>query len=280
MIKNHKVIATTFAGRQDRMSISIQYIIKAIEKGIVDEYHIWDFTKTESDKAWLQTVPQLNDKIKLFTNHYYEYGEYRQDLHWYPYYSHYTLDNYTEETVVIKMDDDIVYMDLDGLERFVTFRIDNPQYFLVYGNVVNNGASTGLQQQYGAIPKDICPPDGFPYETYCGILWHSGELAKNLHLYFIDNMEKFKHEGFFEVPIGDRVSINFISFLGKDFHLTKTCFCDDERKLSLEMPQIIERGNVIFYPMLAAHLSFYSQEHTGVDPKMLIEKYENILKNI
>lgn len=276
MYKGHKVIATTFAGRQDRMSILVGYMLKAIEKGIIDEYHIWDFARKQDDKVWLSTLPELNDKIKLFTNHHYEGGK-RPDNQWKPYYTHYTLENYPEETVVIKMDDDMVYIDLEGMQKYIDFRIENPQFFLVCGNVVNNGVSTGLQQRYGAIPKDLCPPDGFPYDSHCGKLWESGDLARNLHLYFIDNREKFKHEGHFEPPVGERISINFISFLGKDFNLTKESYADDEKMLSQEAGARHGRGNAVFYPMLAAHLSFYSQEGT-VDSPMLIQKYRKILE--
>ncbi|MDL2410571.1 hypothetical protein PY650_34340 [Rhizobium calliandrae] len=47
------VILVTFAGRQKRMEILTKYIRKAINDGIIDEWHIWDFTRSTQDNEWV-----------------------------------------------------------------------------------------------------------------------------------------------------------------------------------------------------------------------------------
>ncbi|WFU08082.1 hypothetical protein QA646_12245 [Rhizobium sp. CB3090] len=47
------VILVTFAGRQKRMEILTKYIRKAIDDGIIDEWHIWDFTRSSEDNEWV-----------------------------------------------------------------------------------------------------------------------------------------------------------------------------------------------------------------------------------
>jgi hypothetical protein len=47
------VILVTFAGRQKRMDILTQYIRRAIADGIIDEWHIWDFTRSAEDNDWV-----------------------------------------------------------------------------------------------------------------------------------------------------------------------------------------------------------------------------------
>jgi hypothetical protein len=47
------VILVTFAGRQKRMEILTQYIRKAMDDGIIDEWHIWDFTRSPEDHEWV-----------------------------------------------------------------------------------------------------------------------------------------------------------------------------------------------------------------------------------
>ncbi|AYG61503.1 hypothetical protein QD460_17800 [Rhizobium jaguaris] len=47
------VILVTFAGRQKRMEILTKYIRKAINDGIIDEWHIWDFTRSSQDNEWV-----------------------------------------------------------------------------------------------------------------------------------------------------------------------------------------------------------------------------------
>jgi hypothetical protein len=276
MYKDHKIIATTFAGRQDRMFLLVNYILKALELGIIDEYHIWDFSKNNNDKNWLSALPSLHPNIKLFTNHHFEGGK-RLDNQWKPYYKFYTIENFSEQTVILKMDDDIVYIDIDKLQDFIDFRISNPQYFIVSANVINNGVTAGLQQEYGAIPVDICPPTGFKYETFCGRLWNSGKLAESLHSYFIKNKSSFIKDGIFVQPVGDRISINFISWLGKDFMYTENCFADDELNLSVTLPKKLNRNNCVYFPLLVSHLSFYQQTRQ-INEKIIIEEYKNLQK--
>jgi hypothetical protein len=47
------VILVTFAGRQKRMEILTQYIRRALDLGVIDEWHIWDFTRSPDDHAWV-----------------------------------------------------------------------------------------------------------------------------------------------------------------------------------------------------------------------------------
>lgn len=53
------VIVTTLAGREDRMTVLLQYIKKAMELKIIDEYHIWDFATSQYDSAWLDKITEL-----------------------------------------------------------------------------------------------------------------------------------------------------------------------------------------------------------------------------
>ncbi len=41
-------------------------------------------------------------------------------------------------TIYVKMDDDIVWMEPGAITRLVKFRIDNPNYLIVVGNIINN----------------------------------------------------------------------------------------------------------------------------------------------
>ncbi|MCO5733024.1 hypothetical protein [Rhizobium sp. SSA_523] len=47
------VILVTFAGRQKRMSVLTRYIRKALDLGIIDEWHVWDFTRSPEDHDWV-----------------------------------------------------------------------------------------------------------------------------------------------------------------------------------------------------------------------------------
>ena len=112
------------------------------------------------------------------------------------------------------MDDDLVYLDLNNLKSFIEFRRNNPEFFLVSANVVNNGVCAYYQQNYGAIDKSLMD---FPYDSFRGKLWESGALAEKLHRYYIHNMDRFQYPGFIRLPLGDRLSINCVSWIGRDW---------------------------------------------------------------
>jgi hypothetical protein len=48
-----KTIAITFAGRRDRMTNELKFMNAFIESNIVDEWHIWNFSRNADDNNWL-----------------------------------------------------------------------------------------------------------------------------------------------------------------------------------------------------------------------------------
>jgi hypothetical protein len=49
-----RTILLTFAGRRDRMTLLTYYVERAIERGLIDEWHVWDFARNTADKEWLR----------------------------------------------------------------------------------------------------------------------------------------------------------------------------------------------------------------------------------
>ncbi len=277
MYKNYKIIATTFAGRQDRMSLLVEYMKKAIQGGLVDEWHIWDFCRKDADRQWIKTLPEQCSGFKIFLRNENVSNDMRL-ASWKPYYSHYNLKNFDENTLIVKIDDDIVYVDLENLSKFIDYRIADQDSFIVSANVINNGVCAGLQTIHGILPKDLYPPNGIPFQSLCGVLWENGLLAEKVHEYFINNMEKFKKLNFvYRQPIGERISINCISILGKDFKYTENIDVDDEGNIGTNIPLQLRRHNTVFMPFTVSHLSFFKQEETGMDVEKIIKLYRDII---
>ncbi|MGC3970583.1 MAG: hypothetical protein QM775_25585 [Pirellulales bacterium] len=59
-----------------------------------------------------------------------------------------------EDSLFLKCDDDIVYVELEKLSAFIEFRRAQRNYFIVSANVVNNGVCAYLQQSAGALPEE------------------------------------------------------------------------------------------------------------------------------
>jgi hypothetical protein len=54
MMGEQRTILVTFAGRRDRMQLLTRYVGAAIERGLIDEWHVWDFARNADDARWLR----------------------------------------------------------------------------------------------------------------------------------------------------------------------------------------------------------------------------------
>jgi hypothetical protein len=195
---------------------------------------------------------------------------------WKNYYSYYN-DKQFENDIIIKCDDDIVFIDLYKLPKFIDFTKNN-DYDLVFANTINNGVSAYFQQnKYSLIPKELMhleyPPNGL-----CGSLWANGKKAENLHNYFIANYAKFidyEYNGEI-IPINTRFSINFFAYKGKNWHKIKDCFGDDEYNLTVDYVRNKNFKNILYSDFYVSHLSFYKQNETGINSNKLIDNYNEL----
>jgi hypothetical protein len=168
------------------------------------------------------------------------------------------LDRYQND-IFLKCDDDVVFFDLDRLAEFVDFRRRNTGYFLLSANVVNNGVCAYFQQASGAIPAGF---DVFemPKGGMCGSLWGSGAKAQRLHELFLKNPAVFRDAARAPICWLERVSINFVSWLGADLMHIPDIMADDEHDLCYGVRKRARKVNAIYPRFLASHLSFWKQD--------------------
>ena len=181
-------------------------------------------------------------------------------------------DRYQND-ILLKCDDDIVYLDLDKLGDFIEFRKNNRQYFLVSASVVNNGVCAHFQQSMGAIPQWLScelPPGGM-----CGSLWSSGTKAEAVHNLFLESPAAFKMAKSREVIWNERMSINFVGLLGEDLIHIPDITPDDEHDLCYGVRKRAKKQNCIHPDFVAAHLSFWKQD-SAMNIRRLLEKYEEL----
>jgi hypothetical protein len=182
------------------------------------------------------------------------------------------IDDY-QDAVFLKADDDILFIDQARLSDFIRYRIAEQKYFLLSANVINNGVCAYYQQQEGLIPRALMdlelPPGGF-----CGRLWSNSAWAAALHDFFLADPARFTAHQFASPVIewDQRLSINFVAWLGRDFAEMGCRHEDDERALSVEIPARLGRVNAIYAPFFVSHLSFYAQD-AGMDAAGIVAKY-------
>lgn len=255
---------TTFAGRRDRMSILMTYVLEALRRGLIDEHHVWNYARNPRDRAWVASLPAHHPGIHVMEP---------QGQPFDAYYDHYRKEDY-DDAVFLKADDDIVYLDLEQLPGFIAHRLSDPETFLLSANVVNNGVCAYFQQQRGVLPPTF-PYMPYPPEGMYGLLWERADLAVQLHRIFLGAPRSFGFPGTTLAP--DRLSINFVSYLGRDLDLIQGLRGDDEDMLSVKIPRATGRSNLIHNPFVVSHLSFYSQDQ-GMAREGLLQAYAELLE--
>lgn len=205
------------------------------------------------------------------------------EKNWKNYYNYYN-DKMFENDIIMKCDDDIVFIDLLKLPRFIEF-IKNNDYDLVFANTINNGVASHFQQsKYNLIPRDLMELE-YPNGGLCGSLWENGVKAEKLHIHFIENYNKFIDYNYnYEIiPINTRYSINFFGFKGKHWYkIIDACgVCpDDEYNLTVEFVKTKQFQNILYSDFYVSHLSFYKQIETGINLDHLLDKYNKFYNMI
>lgn len=201
---------------------------------------------------------------------------------WVDYYAHYNKNTYPNH-VIIKADDDIVYIDTNGFNQFIQNRLANPDWLISFASTINNGVCAYYQQKMGLIPETI---GNFPYDTFQGELWSNSKLCENLHNFFINNITSFTNKSKtlppIPHPIGDRISINFFAVMSNDLHIFQdlllytTNHLDDEHHITVTIPLKYGRRLVVDQSLVVAHLSFFKQIDDGLSSQTVLDRYRQL----
>jgi hypothetical protein len=192
-------------------------------------------------------------------------------------FSGYTICNFYKhacdpDTVYVRLDDDIIWMASNAIEKIVACRVAHPEPFLIHGNVINNSICNFLHREHGAIPLDVGP---LTYICECPFSWKEPANVRIFHELFFQHLnagEMYRYTFDNHLLSGyERCSINVISWLGKDFaEFEGAVGRDEELWLSCEKPAAVRRPSMICGEALFSHFAFYTQ-------RALIEEHSNTL---
>lgn len=263
MYRGYHIVANTAAGRRRYMQWLIPYVIACPE---IERYDIWVHTHNGADIEFFNILAKEFPKINLVWQPNGEVGDVRTINPFYRYCCE-------EDTIYMKLDDDVAWMEIDAIKKMIDFRIDNPQHFLVSPLVINNALSTYILQVLGKIKltdyyRAICTEE---------TLWKNGVFAAQLHQWFIDhyllqNRVNQLHCGSHPMAM-NRFSINNILWFGKDMKkIDGVVPDDDEEFLSSIYPTILGKTNCFNGDAIISHFAFGPQrEH--LDRQNILEQY-------
>lgn len=263
MYRNYKIVVNTAAGRRRYMQYLVPFVLAS---DIIDRYDIWVNTHNGADIEFFRMLAGKYPKINLcwqpdgIVNGNKSINAFYRDC-------------IEEDAIYFKLDDDIVWMEPDAIRKMVDFRIDNPQYFLVTPLVINNSLSTYLLQVRNKITL----------RSYCNsssshaLLWESGEVATELHQWFIDKYLLTDNYPSLHVEKQEmgmtRFSINAILWFGSEMKKMKGVVPgDDEEFLSCIYPTANGMCNCWNGDVIMAHFAFFTQREL-LDKAGILEQY-------
>ena len=256
MYKGYKIKPLIFAGRADTMSI----LFPLLQSDIIDEVLVGVNTTNPTDLDFIHNYIKSHPKftaIPISSTIIGTLGAYQ-----------YMFSLMTDDdTIYIKLDDDIISLSENFMEALIEFRVSNPRYLCVYPFIVNNPLCNYLA---GYFKSDFNNASDHLYYT-----WKDPKYAMKLLASYAKQklrIPKFTYEctskdTYYrpELPYRFGASINAICFFGTDCKQMK--WYDDMGKFGDEpylMYNVFQlygehRPNVIYANPYCVHYAFYSQ---------------------
>jgi hypothetical protein len=229
------------------MEILFKYIEKY--KQHIDEYHLYLATENEED---IQYMLDFQDKHKDFVKiiRLENYSNFNKALVWNLAYKNCQDEN----TIYLKIDDDVVYIDENLFTNFIDFR-KKSNAPLVYPHIINNIISSPNLQKMGKLNlpsnwnfnnmiintwsntinrikpsiqnlKGVLPIDHVvtnllsEFEILCPLAWGNVDYSKECHLSFLDTIKNNKVDSLYteNIPLSnyEPMSIQCCAWFGKD----------------------------------------------------------------
>lgn len=257
-VKDKRVVVFTPYGRELTVSILYKYLLREHERGIVDEW--WLLMNTDDDQesdvtyaiglskkhSWIKLVerplnPPLHPK-QMNTGTFYRFMT-------------------DPDTVFVRFDDDIVYVEPNAIERLVSSRIVKSHPFVVFPIIWNNAICSYYSQQMGIIPQEY----GIVATDHCmePMAWANPDFARHIHYHLINAInnnaveELFLHHDI-QLPLAQQFSVSCFAQNGSEYAETPVNG-EEESWHTIEMPYATGRNNLIVANSLVSHYSFYNQ---------------------
>ena len=222
-----------------------------------------------------------NKNIKLFDT------EYRASkINWYETYKFYLT---YEFEILLKIDDDILYIDINRFDEYINFIRTNKNINITIPNLINHAVSFFYNIKFGLIPKNIIRKKYLGKKSSLDFfkLFKDGTQAVLLHKYFLNNTFKFINNNINPINLTrQKPSIcmfgilkeNYIKVYNSDV-IGKICkkrnknnqiINFDDEKYTYRL-----KNNYIYPKFVCVHYQFGPQIKRGLTEK-LINNYKNL----
>lgn len=273
MIKNHRVVVCVPAGRRRYMELLLPYLLR--EKSWVDEIRFWANTSDVDDLGWMRMKEAMYPGLVRVQDHP-DNAPTGHGLGLFPFYR----EAHDPNTVYVRIDDDVVWIEEGGLLSLVEYRLAHPEFWLVSANMINGAIPSHLHQRLGALPLPAQIGD-FGYSCMDEVGWRNAEVCEKVHRIFLKNLREnptlpLYRFGQWILKDYERFSINFISWLGVDMdRFGGNILQDEEHEMAVERARTIGKPCVILASCMASHYAFFIQRDV-IDRTDILAEYTKL----
>jgi hypothetical protein len=244
MFEGYRVVVVCPAGRRHLADLMRRHVERA--RPLVDEMHWWLNTDNPDDAGymhelarvapWFHRVVMVPGPNRFFRRHMGIGRFFRRAT--------------DRDTIYVRVDDDVVWMIDGGLEALVRHRVNHPDAYLVYGNIVNSSRFMHLHQKGGGFDPGFEVSYALNHETNR----HSSEAGLAAHAAILATAEALAAGGDREALLapwagfgrhvfapGEHNDVNMICWFGRDFAAWRgTCppAIHEEEWICLRMPSV------------------------------------------
>jgi hypothetical protein len=269
---DYSVIAVTPAGREKSLLILNKYLEREMKSGLLDGWQLWCNTNVQKDIDCMMKLSSENPKIEMkLIEGQGAYDGYRIHL-----FFKFAQD---ENTIYVRFDDDIVFLEKGALKKLILCRLENPGPFIVCANIVNNTMINAIHQDMGVLTKHagVCN-----YTRLDPIAWEHPAFAEHVHKTFQSKyaqklLSEYYLPGDWKFTQYEPFSISCFAFFGKDHFKPDR---DEEMWISSWKPAELQRPNIVCPNALVVHYAYHPQRSHLESKPEYFEYYQNLTKNI
>jgi hypothetical protein len=287
-----RIIFFSFVGRKANMEIQRPYIEHLLDVYPTAELHLWDLTRTEDDQLYARMWAAAHEQI-AFVGHLHPghpldcAGDWRGPghrrcqciKHKPPYeavYRYYRDErDYADDTVFVKFDDDVIWMDVSEFGEVLAFLETEPGA-IASANVVNNVVCAKYEPDLVDSVQSVFDV-GNPEDPANDREWwalHTNAAFANMSHAWLGNVLNGDDDDWpgdrdpMRTRLGEAISINFIAMYYPMLKVAANRMDDVERGMIGDEAAIDSFRPWIIPNFRVAHLSFGPQEH-DLDPEIV-----------
>jgi len=264
--QEYKIVVCIPAGRKKYLEVFKKTLYRHLESGLLDGIQLWYNTIDAGDTAYLLSMEAENPKVKI-----YRIGDAIDSTEdgvsglyetFNPLKTHKFFANaQDDDTIYIRFDDDIIWMADDAIEKICQARIDNPDAFIIYPNIINSTTCTAWHQEKGVLSEeagvvrkyDKTDPN---YSYLHEFNYTDNRLINHIHNTFRKNYEAGTlsdyHLSSRSLTNYERFSICSVCWWGKQ--KIRLGYIE-ETQISWEIPEALEKPNFFVGDALMVHIT-------------------------